>query len=158
MAKISFKSLNIIQRFCVDSLDVCTRVWGALKDADDAIYVSWQTNIDDPTDLTFVVGAMHEDALRDFIIKHADTLAELSGRAAALINTYYLYEGRNFAVIAAPKGATPVDYKTYSEVCKGPERNSSWWYDCAHQEVVTKRDVIDNEPKFTSHKFVKVRD
>lgn len=158
MAKIAFREVNVLHSFATHYREVYTRVYDELKDADENIHIGWVTNIDDPYDVEFHVGARDQDALHDFIVKHADLLSELSPRAAEVIRKQYLHEGSTCTPIPAPEGATPVDYKTSRQVTEGPERNSSWWYDCELQKVVTKREVLDDGTGYVTHKFVKVRD
>lgn len=158
MSKITFNEVNVLQGFHTYYREAYTEVYEQLKDASDHVYVGWQTNVDDPYDVTFCVGARDTALLHDFIVKYAGVLSKLSPDAERVIKEFYTHKDENFTIIAAPKGATPVDYKVLDQIVKGPERNSSWWYDCAYQKVVTKREVIDSQAEFAFHKFVKVRD
>lgn len=157
---ITFKDVNVIQTLPAYYREIYTAVLAELSGADENIFVSYRTNIDDPSDVEFVVGAKDADSLHEFILKHAKVLSQLSSQAEDLILKHYLHVERNFTLptLPAPRGAEPVNYRSFAGVCEGPERNSSWWYDCTYERVFTKKDILDNKLDFTTHLFVKIRD
>ena len=155
---ITYKEVNILQEFKADNMDICIKVWEQLVGNGEHIMVSYRTNIDDPRDVTFVVGATDNDHLHEFILKHAGTICLLSKYAEDHLAKYYLHGNRNFTVISGPYDTEPVKYYQLSQVREGNERNSSWWYDCTYERVFTKKDILDNRFGFTMHKFVKIRD
>ena len=68
---ITYKQVNVLQEFGVSDMDICIKVWEQLVGKDEHILVSYQTNMDDPRDVTFVVGATDNNHLHEFILKHA---------------------------------------------------------------------------------------
>lgn len=157
---ITYKDVNVIQTLPAYYREIYTAVLDELKGADENIFVSYRTNIDDPSDVEFVVGARDVDSLHEFILKYAKILSQLSSQAEDIILKSYLHTDRSytFAVLPAPRGAEPVNYRSLAGVCEGPERNSSWWFDCTYGRVFTKKDILDSKLDFTTHQFVKIRD
>lgn len=155
---ITYKQVNVLQYFKAFDMDICIKVWEQLVGKDEHILVSYQTNMDDPRDVTFVVGATDNNYLHEFILKYAGVLGLLSMQAEEHLARYYLHGNRNFTVIPGPEGTEPVKYYELPQVRNGNERNSSWWYDCALERTFTKRDILDSRFDFFAHKFVKVRD
>lgn len=155
---ITYKEVNVLQEFKADNMDICIKVWEQLVGKDENVLVSYRTDMDDPRCVTFVVGAANDNRLHEFILKHPSTLGLLSWWAVDYLSKYYLHGNRNFTVIPGPKNTKPVEYYELDQVRNGNERNSSWWYDCAYERTFTKKDILDNEFGFTTHKFVKIRD
>lgn len=155
---ITYKEVNVLQEFKADNMDICIEVWEQLVGKGEHILVSYRTNMDDPRDVTFVVGATDNNYLHEFILKHAGTICLLSRQAAYHLNRYYVHGNRNFTPLAGPKGTEPVKYYDLKQVREGNELDSSWWYDCTYDRTFTKRDILDNEFGFTQHTFVKIRD
>lgn len=155
---ITYDEVNVWQEFKADNIDTCIKVLEQLDGKGEHILVSYKTNIDDLSDVTFEVGATDCDHLHEFILKYATTLGVLSQQAAEHLVKYYLHGLCNFATIPGPKGTEPVKYYDLSQVREGKEFNSSWWFDCTYDMVFTKKDILDNKFDFTMHKFVKIRD
>lgn len=155
---ITYKEVNVLQEFKADDMDHCIKVWEQLVGKGERILVSYRTNMDDPRDVTFVVGATDNNSLHEFILKHAGTLCLLSRQAQDHLAKYYLHGNRDIVVIPGPEGTEPVKYYELPQVRNGNERDSSWWYDCTYDRTFTKKDILDNQFGFTLHKFVKVRD
>jgi hypothetical protein len=155
---ITYKEVDILQEFKADNMDICIKVWEQLVGKGEHILVSYRTNMDDPRDVTFVVGATDNDHLHEFILKHVRAICLLSRQAQDHLVKYYLHGNRNFVVIPGPEGTEHVKYYDVKQVREGNERNSSWWYDCTYDRTFTKMDILDNEFCFTLHTFVKIRD
>ena len=155
---ITYKEVNVLQEFKAADMDICIKVWEQLVGKGERILVSYRTNMDDPRDVTFVVGATDNNSLHEFILKHAGTLCLLSKQAHNHLNRYYVHYNRNFGTFPGPNGTEPVKYYELDQVRAGNERDSSWWYDCTYDRTFTKKDILDNQFGFTLHKFVKVRD
>ena len=155
---ITYKEVNVLQEFRANDMDICVKVWEQLVGKGENILVSYRTNMDDPRDVTFVVGATDEKHLHEFILKHAATLGLLSLQAAEYLTRYYLHGNRNFVTIPGPKGTEQVKYYDVKQVREGNEFDSSRWYDCTYDRTFTKKDILDNQFGFTLHTFVKIRD
>lgn len=155
---ITYKEVNVLHEFKADNMDICIKVWEQLVGKGENILVSYRTNMDDPRDVTFVVGATDNNSLHEFILKHAAVLGLLSWWAAQHLAKYYLHGNRNLATIPGPKGTESVKYYDLKQVREGNEFDSSWWYDCTYERTFTKKDILDNQFGFTMHKFVKIRD
>lgn len=154
---ITYKQVNNLQYLHADSLDTAVAVWEHLVDKCDGTMVSYMTNVDDPRDVTFIVGAVNEETLHEFIIKNADFLSQLSYKAACAIRNNYTHEDRESVLLPCP-GARSVEYSRIEDIRDGVERGSSWWYDLAYDRTYAKDYILENRVRFSSHKFVKVRD
>lgn len=155
---ITYKEVNVLHGFKADSMDICIKVWEQLVGKGENVMVSYRTNIEDPRDVTFVVGATDADSLHEFILKHAAVIGLLSKQAMDHLVKYYLHGNRQFTVLPTPRGAEPVNYRSFAGVCEGPEHSSSWWFDCTYDRTFTKKDILDSKLDFTAHLFVKIRD
>ena len=89
MEKITYKQVNVLQYFPTDGEKATKHIYNLLKDANEDVLVSYQVNIDNPSDITFTVGAANPDTLKKFIYQHAATIAKLGSGAAAYIRKYY---------------------------------------------------------------------
>lgn len=89
MAKITFKEVNVLQYFHTYCAEVCTEVYGQLKDVSDHVFASYMTNVEDPRDVTFVVGARNPAILHEFIRTRAHILSQLSPEAEKFIKEFY---------------------------------------------------------------------
>lgn len=87
--KITYKQVTCLQNFDANDLVAAKRIHEALVDEDKNVLVSYQVNIDNPRDVTFIVGATDPSTLKAFIKKHSYTLAELSVNAEIFIRKYY---------------------------------------------------------------------
>lgn len=155
---ITYKQVNVLQEFKANNIEICIAIWERLVGKDENILVSYRTNVDDPRDVTFLVGATDNNRLHEFILKYNAILRHLSQRAEDHLFKYYLHGNRNLTDIPGPEGTEPVKYYELNQVREGNERDSSWWFDCTYDRPFTKKDILDNQFGFTMHKFVKIRD
>lgn len=86
---ITYKQVNNIQYLHADSLDTAVAVWEHLVDKCDRTMVSYMTNVDDPRDVTFIVGAVNDETLHEFIVQNAEYLSQLSPCASEFIKKHY---------------------------------------------------------------------
>ena len=86
---ITYKEVTVLQSFPTHYAEVYTEVYRQLKDACDHIFVTYATNIEDPTDVEFKVGARNPAILHEFIRTHAKILSQLSPRAERFIKEFY---------------------------------------------------------------------
>lgn len=154
---ITYKQVNNLQYLHADSLDTAVAVWEHLVGKCDRTMVSYMTNVDDPRDVTFIVGAVNEEILHEFIIENADLLSQLSHNAAYAIRNNYTHEDRESVLLPCP-GARSVEYSRVEDIRGGVERSTSWWYDLTYDRTYAKDYILENPAMFSSHKFVKVRD
>lgn len=89
MAKITLKEVNVLHSFHTYYAEVYTEVYRQLKDVSDHVFVSYMTNVEDPRDVTFVVGARNPAILHKFICTHAHILSQLSPEAEKFIKEFY---------------------------------------------------------------------
>lgn len=86
---ITYKEVNVLQSFPTYYAEVYMEVYRQLKGASDHIFVTYVTNIEDPTEVEFKVGARNPAILHEFIRTHANILSQLSPMAERFIKEFY---------------------------------------------------------------------
>ena len=129
---ITYKQVNNLQYLHADSLDTAVAVWEQLVGKDEHVLVSYMTDVDDPRDVTFIVGAVNEEILHEFIIQNAELLSQLSPLASEFIKKHYTGE------LNASGKVRPVIYLDEDQVAGGPEADGSVWHEMKLHMTCTK--------------------